>query len=148
MHAHAISKGEYMVDLHTADSDLQESLDLAKEAQAKLQKIIKEDLPDGVSKDLEPALKRAEEVLASIPKSISKVQELKKEVTANKSGTKIPMDLQLKVTEENSHAVLLYRDAEEVQEKAQSLHQAALDEAARKALVKAEAEREARKAKP
>jgi hypothetical protein len=51
------------------------------------------------------------------------------------------------VSQEDSHALILCREAAEVEQKAQSLHEAKLDETLRRLLAKEEAERKAKKEK-
>merc|ERR1719440_1288878 len=111
LQALAITKGQFMVDLQVADSDLQQALDITRAAQAKLEKIAEEDLVREVSKEYDSAIERLENVSANIPESISKVQELKREVTANEVGVEIPDELVVKVKGETSNAVVVRKNA-------------------------------------
>lgn len=148
IHAVAITKGHFMADLHVTDLDLQESLEIVKSARAKLQNDAKElDVPQNISTEYDAAIKRAEELLANVPKSISKVQELKKEVIANKVGENIPHELELEAQGEENNEVSFRRDAEEVEQASQSLHEQVLDYHAMNAAAKVASDAKENKAK-
>jgi hypothetical protein len=126
---------------------MRQALEFVKKAKAKLEEIAEEDLPNNTKTELEPAHKKAVELLSKISKTIGDVQELQKVVGANKVGTEIPQEIELKVDTEKNDAMLVFRDALDVKDKAEDLHQAALDEGKRRELMKAEADADARKAK-
>jgi hypothetical protein len=150
-HARAITKGHFMAELHLVNSDLQEALDITTSAKSELHmddmvKSYLADLPEGTSKEYEATIKLADNVLANAPKSISKVQELQKEATANKVNTDIPDELELNKDGEKNNALLFLRDAKEVKQASQSLQEQALDHAAKQAHAKAAAAHNAEKA--
>jgi hypothetical protein len=141
-HERAITKGEFMVELYLVNSDLQQALDITTSAKSKLHiddmvKSYLADLPEEISKEYNATVKLADNILANAPKSISKVQDLQKEATANKVGTDIPRQLELNKNGEKQQAVVFLRDANEVKQASQSLQEKALDHAAMKAHAKA-----------